>query len=265
MNTSFLILLVFAFIAIGYLLGSIKIIPEGDMALVVRLGKYTGTLKPGINFVVPALDIVLVETSREQILDVAPWLAWTRDQTAVHISLILYWRIVDLYRAYYKVQDLENSLQNLVIGEVNYEIERREVNTILISKREISEKLKDKLSQTTLKWGVEITNLVIQEISPTSNLSDTDEKNVEEGFLGNEVSTLELRYRKQDLLNILEKRVFTLRDLSIRLEIPIYTLRKTISALRQEGYIEIEDAVIEPDSNLLISKKGIEFLHSATS
>lgn len=67
------ILAILSFILVGYSVGSVRIIKEGNAALVERLGRYRGTLEPGLNFIVPILDAVVLEDSlREQTLDIPP-------------------------------------------------------------------------------------------------------------------------------------------------------------------------------------------------
>ena len=164
MNPSLLVLFLLIFVIISYLLSSIKVLSEGNVAIVERLGRYQRTLKPGIRFVIPVLDTVFVETTREQILDIIPWTSVTKDQVSTYADSVVYWRIVNVRRAYYEVEDIERSIENLVIDAVNREIEKRGIKNILISKEEITEKLKKELNQSIDRWGVEITKLVILEI-----------------------------------------------------------------------------------------------------
>ncbi len=100
----------------GYLIGSVRVIEEGDEGLVQRLGEYKRTLKPGLNFVVPLMDTVLVDTTREQLLDIEPQKAVTKDSVPIEVDAVVYWKIQDLYSAYYKVEDLEESLKNIVLS-----------------------------------------------------------------------------------------------------------------------------------------------------
>jgi regulator of protease activity HflC (stomatin/prohibitin superfamily) len=165
MNPSLLILFLVIFVIISYLLGSIKVINEGNVAIVERLGRYARTLKSGVNFISPILEsIVLEESTREKILDIAQWTCVTKDQVSIYPDSLVYWRIINVRRAYYEVEDLEEALNNLVINAINREIEKREIKNILISKEEVTDKLKKELNQSVDRWGIEITNLVILEI-----------------------------------------------------------------------------------------------------
>jgi regulator of protease activity HflC (stomatin/prohibitin superfamily) len=129
----------------GYLIGSVRIVEEGDEALVQRLGQYQRTLKPGLNFVVPLFDTVLVETMREQLLDIEPQKAVTKDTVPIEIDAIIYWQIMDLYSAYYKVEDLEEALKNLVLSTLRSEVGQLTLEETISSTDRINRELKDRL------------------------------------------------------------------------------------------------------------------------
>ena len=105
----------FTLIILGYMIGSVRIIDQGDEALVQRLGQYKRTLKPGLNFVIPFVDTVLVETVREQLLDIDPQPALTKDNVPIEVDAIIFWQITELQKAYYAIEDLEEALKQLVI------------------------------------------------------------------------------------------------------------------------------------------------------
>lgn len=95
-------LLLIVFLALGgsALFGSTKIINQGNAALVERLGSYQKRLDPGLNFVLPFLDrIVYRETVREKVLDIPPQQCITRDNVAITVDAVVYWRIVDMEKA----------------------------------------------------------------------------------------------------------------------------------------------------------------------
>ena len=76
-----------ALVLIGYSLGSAKIINQGNEALVERLGQYHRKLRPGLNFIVPLIDqVVMEDTTREQILDIKPQNVITKDNIYLEID-----------------------------------------------------------------------------------------------------------------------------------------------------------------------------------
>ncbi len=152
----------FAFIVGGYLIGSVRIVDEGEEALVQRLGQYQRTLKPGLNFVVPFMDTVLVESMREQTLDIEPQDVVTLDKASMKVDTIVYWRINDLYSAYYRVEDLEDALKNLVLSALRSEIGQLNLDDAFSDIGNINENLRQELRSATAAWGVEIMRVEIQ-------------------------------------------------------------------------------------------------------
>jgi regulator of protease activity HflC (stomatin/prohibitin superfamily) len=152
----------FAFIVGGYLIGSVRIVDEGEEALVQRLGQYQRTLKPGLNFVVPFMDTVLVESMREQTLDIEPQDVVTLDKASMKVDTIVYWRINDLYSAYYRVEDLEDALKNLVLSALRSEIGQLNLDDAFSDIGNINDNLRQELRAATAAWGVEIMRVEIQ-------------------------------------------------------------------------------------------------------
>ena len=80
---------------------SVRVISQGDEALVERLGKYRRTLKPGLQFVLPLVDkIAYVDTIRERVLDIPPQSVITNDNLTLEVDAVVYWQIMEIERAY---------------------------------------------------------------------------------------------------------------------------------------------------------------------
>lgn len=165
-----------ALIAVGYIVGSVKTINQGNEALVERLGKYHKKLTPGLNFVVPFLDNVVLEVSvREQVIDTEPQEAITRDNVSVEVDAVLYWRILQLERAYYAVEDVETALKNLATTTLRSEIGRMELAQTFSSRNEINQSLLQQLDDATATWGVKVTRVEVQRITPAKTVMDAME------------------------------------------------------------------------------------------
>jgi regulator of protease activity HflC (stomatin/prohibitin superfamily) len=162
----------------GYLIGSVRVIEEGDEGLVQRLGEYQRTLKPGLNFVVPLMDSVVVDTTREQLLDIAPQKAITKDSVPIEIDVVVYWKIKDLYTAYYKVEDLEASLTNLVLSVMRNEVGQLNLNEAMSGMNQINNALKLELQAPADSWGVEVVRVDVQEIILSQAVRDSLEKQI---------------------------------------------------------------------------------------
>jgi regulator of protease activity HflC (stomatin/prohibitin superfamily) len=161
---------------IGYMVGSVKVINQGHEGIVERLGRYQRSLKPGLNFVVPMLDTVLVESTREQILDLEPQSAITRDNVTIMIDAVMFWKILDVEKAYYAIENLEEALKNLVLTTLQSEIGQMDLRETVSSRNKINQALLRALDSATETWGVKVIRVEVQEIKLSDNLRDSLEK-----------------------------------------------------------------------------------------
>nr|WP_228037733.1 SPFH domain-containing protein [Nodosilinea sp. LEGE 06152] len=156
-----------ALIIIGYTVGSVRIINQGTEALVERLGRYHRKLKPGLNFIVPVLDyIVLRDSVREQILDVDKQAAITKDNVFLDVDAVVYWRILELELTYYAIENVEQGIEELVITTLRSEIGKMEFEKTFSSRDELNRALLSQLDEATEPWGVKVTRVEVQEITP---------------------------------------------------------------------------------------------------
>jgi regulator of protease activity HflC (stomatin/prohibitin superfamily) len=165
-----------ALLIIGYTVGSVKIINQGNEALVERLGRYHRKLSPGLNFIVPFVDtIVLEESTRERVLDTEPQEAITKDNVSVKVDAVMYWRILQLERTYYAVEDVEEALKNLVTTTLRSEIGRMQLAQTFSSRAEINHALLQQLDDATATWGVKVTRVEVENIAPAKSVLDAME------------------------------------------------------------------------------------------
>lgn len=162
---------------IGYALGSAKMINQGNEALVERLGKYHRKLKPGLNFIVPFVDqIVMEDTTREQFLDIKPQNVITRDNIYLEVDAVVFWRIKDIVKSFYEIDDLQGAMTQLATTTLREIIAHNTVEETNISRAEMDRAILDQLNSTTEAWGVEIIRLDIQRITPPESVRKSMEE-----------------------------------------------------------------------------------------
>ena len=175
MNELFLIV----FLALGgsAFFGSVKTISQGNEALVETLGRYNGKkLKPGLNFMTPFLDkVVYKETIREKVLDIPPQQCITRDNVSITADAVVYWRIVDLEKAYYKVENLKSAMVNLVLTQIRAEMGQLELDETFTARSQINELLLRELDIATDPWGVKVTRVELRDIVPSKAVQESME------------------------------------------------------------------------------------------
>jgi regulator of protease activity HflC (stomatin/prohibitin superfamily) len=166
------------FLALGGtgLASSIKIINQGNSALVERLGSYNKRLEPGVNVIVPFIDkIVYRETIREKVLDIPPQQCITRDNVSISADAVVYWRIVDMERAYYKVENLRMAMVNIVLTQIRAELGRLELDETFTARSQINEALLQDLDVSTEPWGVKVTRVELRDIIPSKAVLESME------------------------------------------------------------------------------------------
>ncbi|MEA5576237.1 SPFH domain-containing protein [Anabaena sp. UHCC 0451] len=162
---------------IGYALGSAKLINQGNEALVERLGRYHRKLKPGLNFIVPLLDqIVMEDTTREQVLDIKPQNVITKDGVYLEVDAVVYWRITEIEKSFYAIDDLQQGLTNLTTTTLREIIAQNSLEDTNMSRADMDRTILDQLNPITSDWGVTIIRLDIQRITPP----ETVRKSMEE-------------------------------------------------------------------------------------
>ncbi|QLE54725.1 SPFH domain-containing protein [Nostoc sp. TCL26-01] len=162
---------------IGYALGSTKIINEGNAAIVERLGRRHRTLSPGLNFIVPLVDqIVMEDTTREQFIDIKPQNVITKDNIYLEVDAILYWRIREIEKSFYAIEDLQGALTQLATTTLREVIAQNTVEETNVTREEMNRSILGQLNETTANWGVEIIRLDIQRITPPESVRKTMEE-----------------------------------------------------------------------------------------
>ena len=157
-------LVLFAFLTVASattLASSVKIVRQGDEALVEMLGKYEGKkLEPGLTFLIPYIEnVAYKQTTREQILEMNRIDCITEDKICVALNFVVFWRMTDIERAYYKVENLKAAMKNILITNIRSQIATMELDRIFTARAEINEALVEQLDIATEPWGVKVTRV----------------------------------------------------------------------------------------------------------
>lgn len=156
--------------------GSVKIVNEKNEYLIERLGSYNKKLSPGLNFVFPFVDrVVYKETIREKVIDIPPQSCITKDNVSITVDAVVYWRIMDMEKAYYKVENLQSAMVNLVLTQIRSEIGKLELDQTFTARTEINEILLRELDIATDPWGVKVTRVELRDIMPSKAVQDSME------------------------------------------------------------------------------------------
>jgi regulator of protease activity HflC (stomatin/prohibitin superfamily) len=158
------------------LVGSVKIVKEKEEYLVESLGSYKKKLEPGLNFIVPFIDqIVYHDTIKEKVLDIPAQSCITRDNVSIVVDAVVYWRIMDMYKAFYKVESLRDAMVNMVLTQIRSEMGQLELDQTFTARTEINEILLRELDIATDPWGVKVTRVELRDIMPSKAVQDSME------------------------------------------------------------------------------------------
>jgi regulator of protease activity HflC (stomatin/prohibitin superfamily) len=156
---------------------TVKVINQGNEALVESWGRYNGKkLKPGLNYVIPVVErIVYKATIRERVLDIPAQQCITRDNVSITADAVVYWRILDLEKAYYKVENLQSAMVNLVLTQIRSEMGKLELDQTFTARTQINEILLRDLDESTDPWGVKVTRVELRDIVPSKAVQESME------------------------------------------------------------------------------------------
>jgi regulator of protease activity HflC (stomatin/prohibitin superfamily) len=169
-------LLLFLALSGSAVAGSVRVVNQGNEALVERLGSFNKKMQPGLNFVLPFVDqVIYQETIREKVLDIPPQKCITRDNVGIEVDAVVYWRIVDMEKARYKVEDLQSAMVNLVLTQIRSEMGQLELDQTFTARTQINELLLQDLDVSTDPWGVKVTRVELRDIIPSQAVREAME------------------------------------------------------------------------------------------
>ncbi|MCV2348525.1 SPFH domain-containing protein [Paucibacter sp. Y2R2-4] len=161
------IALVLLFVAAIFIIQSIKVVPQQNAWVVERLGKYHGTLTPGLNFLVPFIDRLAYKHSLKEIpLDVPSQVCITKDNTQLTVDGILYFQVTDAMRASYGSSNFIVAITQLAQTTLRSVIGRMELDRTFEERDVINSSVVQALDEAATNWGVKVLRYEIKDLTP---------------------------------------------------------------------------------------------------
>lgn len=167
----FAIPIAIAIIAIIFISRSVKVVPQQHAWVKERLGKYAGTLTPGLNFLVPFVDRVAYKHSLKEIpLDVPSQVCITRDNTQLQVDGILYFQVTDPMRASYGSSNYIMAVTQLAQTSLRSVIGKLELDKTFEERDMINAQIVSAIDEAALNWGVKVLRYEIKDLTPPAEI-----------------------------------------------------------------------------------------------
>ena len=187
------VLIALVLLAVIIVSKSITIVSQSETMIIERLGRYQATLKPGVNIIVPFIDkaktIVTMRNGRylytntidlrEQVYGFDKQNVITKDNVQTQINALLYFQIVDPFKAVYEINNLPNAIEKLTQTTLRNITGELELDETLTSRDTINTKLRAVLDDATNKWGIKVNRVELQDITPPQTVLQAMEKQMQ--------------------------------------------------------------------------------------
>ena len=155
----------------------VRQVPQGFKWVVQRLGKYHGSLKPGLNFIIPYVDSVAFKvTTKDIVLDIPSQEVITKDNAVLITNAVAYINIVSPEKAVYGVENYVIAIQTLVQTSLRSILGEMTLDDALSSRDHVKAKLKAAISDDIADWGITLKTVEIQDINPSGTMQSAMEE-----------------------------------------------------------------------------------------
>ncbi|WP_374326118.1 SPFH domain-containing protein [Azonexus sp.] len=171
MEAGFVVALALLAFVVVTIAKGVRIVPQGEEWIVERLGKYHGTLKPGLNVVIPYIDRIAYQlVTKDIILDVQEQEVITRDNAVILTNAIAFIKVTDPVKAVYGVTDFSEAIRNLIMTTLRSIVGEMELDEALSSRDKIKARLRESIADEAIDWGLTVKSVEIQDIKPSQSM-----------------------------------------------------------------------------------------------
>jgi regulator of protease activity HflC (stomatin/prohibitin superfamily) len=157
-----------------FVFAGVKTVPQSYEWTVERFGRYTHTLRPGLNLIIPFVDKIGRKVPMaESLLEIPSQPAITKDNAQVTVDGVVFFQVLDAARAAYEVTDLGSGVSNLALTNIRTVVGSMDLDEVLSKRDEINLKLLRTIDEATSPWGIKVTRVEIKELAPPADLIES--------------------------------------------------------------------------------------------
>jgi regulator of protease activity HflC (stomatin/prohibitin superfamily) len=158
-------------VVIAFVIEGVRIVPQQSAWVVERLGRYEGTLEPGLNLIIPFFDkVAYVHSLKEVPLDVPEQVCITKDNTQLGVDGILYYQVTDPRLASYGSSNYMVAITQLAQTTLRSEIGKMELDKTFESRDEINRQIVHALDEAGRNWGIKVLRYEIKSLTPPESI-----------------------------------------------------------------------------------------------
>ncbi|MGO3455099.1 MAG: SPFH domain-containing protein [Marinomonadaceae bacterium] len=163
-------------LAVVLLKNSIKFVPQNQAYVIERFGKYQSTKEAGLNFILPFIDRISADRSlKEQAVDVPEQSAITKDNISLHVDGVLYFRVLDPYKATYGVDDYVFAVTQLAQTTMRSELGKMELDKTFEERDVLNTNIVASINDAAGPWGIQVLRYEIKDIVPPQSVMEAME------------------------------------------------------------------------------------------